>query len=235
MTSPSLEAAIEPYTLGRQLGSGFFGKVHLLQLNGEDSDRVIKLSRNLEPRFRFRTEAHYGRMAYDLGIGPRVYKNGTFKSKHGHTKDYMIIERLTGGKFKHKPDYDRAMDLYQKLIKNGIYHNDLKSDNMMYHEDGRLMILDYGLATSKHNDTEHEYQNVCKYSKKLSRSMSHNCRKSRWEMMTKRSKWLNRHYEHREKQEQEAVATLLVMIVLFIVIIVFSWTLFGDGSSPWSF
>lgn len=235
MTSSSLEAAIEPYTLGRRLGKGCFGKVNVLKLDGESSDRVVKVSCNSDKRFRFTTEAHYGRLAYDLGIGPRVYKNGTYKDKHGQVNDYMIMERLTGGKFKSREDFDKAMNLYQKLTENDIYQNDLKVDNLMYHKDGHLMVIDYGLTTGKHSDSEHEYQNVCKYSRKLCRSIAYNCNTSRWKMMGKRNTWLNQHYDHNEKQETEAVTALLIMIILFIVIVVFSWTFHGDGSSPWSF
>lgn len=228
MPSLTLSEVIAPYTLGRRLGQGYFGKVNVLLFEGEESDKVVKATYTNDKRFRLAVESYYGRQAYELGIGPRVFENGTFRDRNGTIQDYMIIERLTGKMFVKDPDFDKAVDLYQKLMENKIYHNDLKVDNLRYHGDGRLMVIDYGLATGYQSDN---YENVCKCSRKLARSLAYNTKHSRGEMMSKRSKWLNKYYEHDRNQEYEAIKILTVFVVLFLTIVICGCICHKDGES----
>jgi serine/threonine protein kinase len=79
-------------------------------------------------------------IASEAGIGPRIF--GFEECPDGRT--YYIQQKLFNA---FKPGYaSQIPELITRMFEAGLVHNDLKDDNMMADEKGRLYLIDFDLA-----------------------------------------------------------------------------------------
>lgn len=146
------------YELGKILGEGNFGKV--------------KFAKNVESGQGFAVKILEKKRILDLKIGDQIKREiGTLKLlKHPNvvrlhevlaskTKIYMVLEYVTGGEL-----FDRISNrgrlsegegrkLFQQLIDGvsychhkGVFHRDLKLENVLVDAKGNIKISDFGLS-----------------------------------------------------------------------------------------
>jgi serine/threonine protein kinase len=149
---------IGPYTIVRQLGQGGMGRVYLasdarLGRNVALKALAPQLTRDPSHRERLRREARAAAALTHPGIctvyaleelGDELYIATEFVD--GHT----LREEIASGR---QPTGDQIIDTARALTSalasahaKGITHRDLKPENVMRTADGRLKILDFGLA-----------------------------------------------------------------------------------------
>jgi len=127
--------------LGSQIGAGVQGIVYE---DISDKERVIKC---------FPSNTLINEKIMNLvsikNIGPKYY--GVFKTDdkicYIQEKLYPIdMDNLETGK------YDKQLSkLITELILDGVFHNDIKYDNMLLTKDGKLRLIDFDLSTEISN------------------------------------------------------------------------------------
>jgi Tol biopolymer transport system component/predicted Ser/Thr protein kinase len=145
------------YRIVRPLGRGGMGEVHLARDTKLDREVALKvlpadLARDPERRARFEREAKAVAALNHPNI-VTVHSIEEVQGMHLITMEYVEGKTLTqlilkGGMA--LPGFlDVAIPLAEAMAAahgQGITHRDLKPDNLMLGEDGRLRILDFGLA-----------------------------------------------------------------------------------------
>ncbi|KAF7144620.1 hypothetical protein RHSIM_Rhsim04G0248500 [Rhododendron simsii] len=146
------------YEIGRTLGEGKFGKV--------------KYAKNIDSGQSFALKILEKTTIIHLNITDRIKREiGTLKLlKHPNvvrlhevlaskTKIYMVLEYVAGGELfdriasKGKLSEAQARKVFQQLIdgvsychNNGVYHRDLKLENVLVDAKGNIKISDFGLS-----------------------------------------------------------------------------------------
>ncbi|PSR97843.1 CBL-interacting serine/threonine-protein kinase [Actinidia chinensis var. chinensis] len=146
------------YEIGRTLGEGNFGKV--------------KFAKNLDSGQSFAVKILEKTRILDLNITDQIKREiGTLKLlKHPNvvrlhevlaskTKIYMVLECVTGGELfdriasKGRLSEAQGRKLFQQLIdgvsychNKGVYHRDLKLENVLVDAKGNIKITDFGLS-----------------------------------------------------------------------------------------
>jgi serine/threonine protein kinase len=150
-------AVLGTYTVVRELGRGGMGRVYLANDQRLGRTVAIKalaphLTRDSIHRDRFRREARAAAVLTHPGIctvyaleelGGELYIVTEFVD--GHT----LREEMTGQRPSLETIIDSGRELAAALASahaKGITHRDLKPENVMRERDGRLKILDFGLA-----------------------------------------------------------------------------------------
>jgi serine/threonine-protein kinase len=146
------------YELGRQLGAGGMARVYLAYdrvLDREVAVKVLSERYAADPAFveRFRREASAAAGLNHPNI-VAVYDRGEAESTY-----YIVMEFLAGPDLKrvireHGPlppaqAVDYALQILSALAaahKRGIIHRDIKPQNVMVGDDGRLRVADFGIA-----------------------------------------------------------------------------------------
>ncbi|KAM7252761.1 hypothetical protein ACFE04_008270 [Oxalis oulophora] len=156
---------IGKYQLGRTIGEGTFAKVKL----GVDSsngrqvaikiiDKHMVVESNL--RFQVQREIRTMKLLYHPNI-VRIHEVIGTKSKI-----YIVMDYVSGGQLSDKLSYVKKMSesearrFFQQLIdavdychNRGVYHRDLKPDNLLMDSKGNIKVSDFGLsALRKHGD-----------------------------------------------------------------------------------
>lgn len=150
---PELRARFEP---GRELGRGAFGVV--LEARDRELGRrvAVKLLRGALPadaRSRFAAEATLLAELRHPGV-VEVYDHG--ESDAG---PYLVMELLEGRTFEEAPPPDPVEAVLQvagaleELHRAGVVHRDLKPSNLMTTSDGRVVLMDFGLARQLSRET----------------------------------------------------------------------------------
>lgn len=146
----------EKYRLGELLGEGGFGEVYQamhVQLRRRQAIKVLQQRHFKKPEFRKRFE----REAQTLAALDHVHI--VHVDDFGIEEDgaYIVMPFIGGGTLHHrlvKPLDLRDVERYLEHIcaaldyahKNGVVHLDLKPLNLLVHEDGRILLSDFGLA-----------------------------------------------------------------------------------------
>ena len=155
------ETRIGPYEIVSSLGAGGMGEVYRARDPRLGRDVAIKVlpasySNDADRLRRFEQEAraaaslnHPNILAiYDIGASegsPYIVS----ELLEGRT----LRDRLRGGPLSQRKAVEHAMDVARGLAAahdKGIVHRDLKPENIFITEDGRVKILDFGLAKLKH-------------------------------------------------------------------------------------
>ncbi|HTO75322.1 MAG TPA: serine/threonine-protein kinase, partial [Thermoanaerobaculia bacterium] len=158
----SAGAKLGPYEIAAPLGAGGMGEVYRAKDPRLGRDVAIKvlpasLSQDADRLKRFEQEARAAGVLNHPNI-TAVYDLGTNASDGA---PYIVTEllegetlrsRLSGGALPVRKATDYAIQIAKGLAaahEKGIVHRDLKPENLFVTKDGRLKILDFGLAKLK--------------------------------------------------------------------------------------
>jgi len=146
------------YYYKRLIGSGFKGTVDQV-CKGIDCEYALKYMGTNKNKT---SEGEITEIAGNLGIGPRVYDSGFCKEKiSGKPVNWILMHRIKGKTlsqvYPYKPEnITSALDKYYELVQHDIYQKDLKGDNIIIGDDGKIYIIDYDLAMIVKNPPERE-------------------------------------------------------------------------------
>jgi serine/threonine-protein kinase len=160
------QTMIGKYELGQLLGRGGMGEIYRARRLSDAADVAIKV---LHPHLladqqaveRFRREAEAAsRVAIDRV--PRVLDGGATDSG----EPFLVMEYLSGENLAERLHLRGRLDLGEvtHLVEQiaavldvvhaaGIVHRDLKPQNVFLADDGRVMLLDFGISKMKTADT----------------------------------------------------------------------------------
>ncbi len=155
---------IGPYKVISQLGRGGMGEVYRAQDTRLGREVAVKLlpaafSADQDRLRRFEQEARAAGMLNHPNV-LTIYDIGTASTANG-VAPYIISELLTGETLRERMRkealplrrvIDYAMQIARGLAaahEKGIVHRDLKPENLFVTKDGRVKILDFGLAKLK--------------------------------------------------------------------------------------
>lgn len=89
------------------------------------------------------------------------------------TKNKIIIKNVGKPLTKYKKDFEyflpKIKKVYDNLVKNKIYHNDLRLKNILYNEENKkIYLIDFENSSDKFTDTD--YENIVKKINNLKKS-----------------------------------------------------------------
>ncbi len=151
-------ATIAGYTLGEELGAGGFGTVYRVQKDGLP-DRAVKILNSelacvelAGKRFE-REFATLRAVAHSNCV--KVFESG----RDADGNPYFVMELLEGRDLLHhlrefgRLAHDEVLDILKPVCmalevahRKGIIHRDIKSSNVFLCKDGRVVLLDFGIA-----------------------------------------------------------------------------------------
>jgi eukaryotic-like serine/threonine-protein kinase len=151
--------AVGAYTLGRRLGVGGMGEVWLARDDRLDRQVAIK---SLLPHHWSAAERLYQLHQEARAVGALNHPNVLTIHDVGdhHGAPYLVTEYLDGESLRvclsgAPLSVDRVLDIGTQIARGleaaharGIVHRDLKPENVFLLKDGRVKILDFGLAIS---------------------------------------------------------------------------------------
>ncbi|XP_059632038.1 CBL-interacting serine/threonine-protein kinase 1-like [Cornus florida] len=149
---------IGKYEIGRTLGEGNFGKVKFAKKIDSGQPFAVKIlekNRIIDLKITDQIKREIGTLK--LIKHPNVVRlQEVLASK---TKIYMVLEYVNGGELfdrivsKGKLSEDQGRKLFQQLIdgvsychNKGVYHRDLKLENVLLDAKGNIKISDFGLS-----------------------------------------------------------------------------------------
>src|SRR2546430_12706052 len=145
------------YEIRSQIGEGGMGEVYRARDEKLNRDVAIKVlpatfSQDAERLRRFEQEAQATSALNHPNI-LAVYDIGTHEGAPYVVQELLegetLREALSGGKLSPRKAIDYALQIAHGLAaahEKGIVHRDLKPENLFVTRDGRLKILDFGLA-----------------------------------------------------------------------------------------
>jgi eukaryotic-like serine/threonine-protein kinase len=151
------------YEIRRTLGDGGMGAVY--QADDRELGRTValkvirpELARNPEILQRFKQEILLASKVTDRNI-IRIYDLGDANGVKFITMEYVEGEDLRGVVRRGKLSPAKAVEVMEQVVSGlqaahriGIIHRDLKPANIMLSSDGRVLVMDFGLARSLHGD-----------------------------------------------------------------------------------
>ncbi len=172
MTEPSqlpTGTLIDQFRVSRMIGQGGMGEVYLARdtLLGRKVALKILLPRMFESesgveRFLFEARAT-ARFAHPHIV--TIYAAGQFGDRPYLALEYLEGETLRDRMSREPAGFDQTMrvgvaiaDALREAHRHGILHRDLKPANVMIPADGRVRVLDFGLAKTISGDAQQEIQ-----------------------------------------------------------------------------
>ncbi|MFG0328641.1 MAG: serine/threonine protein kinase [Phycisphaerales bacterium] len=160
---------VGPFTIRRLIERGGMGDVYEATQNSPRRSVALKtLRRSLwstraAQRFRFEVEA-LGRLRH--GNVAAIYHAGVHRdAMNGGRIPYFAMEYIEGAlpileyTTTHRVDRDRRIELFLQACdgvqcghQQGLIHRDLKPSNLLVGADGRLRVIDFGIASSTDAD-----------------------------------------------------------------------------------
>jgi len=164
-------ARLGPYEILGQIGAGGMGEVYRakdLRLGRDVAIKVLPASFSADPDRlrRFEQEARAAGVLNHPNI-TAVYDIGTHEDAPYVVQELLEGETLrtalSGGKMAQQKAIDYALQIAHGLAaahEKGIVHRDLKPENLFVTRDGRLKILDFGLAKLTHQEEGSQVTNL---------------------------------------------------------------------------
>src|SRR6516225_11726227 len=167
----SVGAKLGPYEVRSSLGAGGMGEVYLARDTRLDRSVAVKVlpsafSLDSDRLHRFEHEARcLGALNHPNLLA--IYDIGSQDGVHYLVSELLegesLRERLSGGPFPLRKVVDTAVQLAKGLAaahEKGIVHRDLKPDNVFITKDGRVKILDFGLAKLTQTDSRQSQSEI---------------------------------------------------------------------------
>ena len=148
---------ISHYEILELLGEGGMGAVYKAKDAGQDKIVALKILTHQplqieETKRRFQREATAG-MKLDHPNIVKIYEFGEDSGKHFIAMEYVegktLRELLTDGALESSKVIEigiAASEALKEAHKAGVVHRDIKSDNIMLTNDGKVKVMDFGLA-----------------------------------------------------------------------------------------
>jgi predicted Ser/Thr protein kinase len=141
------------YNIEKLIGEGNFGKVYST-CKLKNCDYVLKVDEFSIKMFKAKEnkDGIMGKVAGEFGVGPEVYDYGECKNKDGNYVSWTLMERIYGNMLSDTYPYNpnqvvKAIYKYYRLLRvTGIAQSDLKGQNIMVTKNGKVYIVDYGIA-----------------------------------------------------------------------------------------
>jgi predicted Ser/Thr protein kinase len=147
--------------LGKTLGEGALGYVN--EIVGHP-DKIIKTHKDVHMHIYYSPKPDLSRegviqaKAADAGFSPKVYS---------YDKDHLVTDKVIGQTLSSITKTEsrgalegRALEMILDFHeKTGIAHNDLHGSNIMVGDDGKLSIIDFGLAVDG-GDTKADFKSA---------------------------------------------------------------------------
>lgn len=139
------------------LGQGVFGKVVLDEKNNV-AIKIAKANRQID-----KEEIEIAKTAGNLGIGPKILvdteRNGSSIIAMEFLKGSSLMDRDRGNNVSEQQT-KQIIDTVRVMHSNGISHNDLHRGNVFLQDDGKLKIVDYGMAVKSYRSALREVLNL---------------------------------------------------------------------------
>ena len=151
---------ISRYHIIEKLGEGGMGEVYLAQDNELNRKIAIKFlpsqfNKDLEIKNRFKHEAKAAALLSHPNI-ITVYDVGEYEGKAFIAMEYMDGQSLKDLLSKEELSINRIIDISSQICEGlreahqaGIFHRDIKPDNILIDSKGRIKIADFGLAKAR--------------------------------------------------------------------------------------
>lgn len=165
----------------KRIGKGFYGEGVYKACNKESCDYAMKVYGfkfwidiygfqhlyTLEQQIQeIKKECDLSKKAGEIDVGPKIYEcDKCYDTNKKMWYGYFVTKRLTktlDKTYPFNPDHiTEVLEKYWKLLDNNIVQNDIKSPNVMFDDEGKIYIIDYGLARNKYISKNKRDNHMC--------------------------------------------------------------------------
>ncbi|MCK4890446.1 MAG: serine/threonine protein kinase [Candidatus Aminicenantes bacterium] len=160
-----MQENIKGYSIKKQLGFGGMSKVYLAydpKLKRNIAIKILSPSYSADKRItkRFVKEARTAAQLQHSNI-ISIYDVGKHKDQYYIAMEYLkesLKDKINKGNLKNDPE--AALKIVKKIAeallyahKKGFIHRDIKPDNVMFRDDGTLILLDFGIVKALRSES----------------------------------------------------------------------------------
>ncbi len=165
MATSFMQENIKGYSIKKQLGFGGMSRVYLAydpKLKRNIAIKVLSPSYSADKRVtkRFVKEARTAAQLHHSNI-IAIYDVVKFRDQYYISMEYLnegLKEKINKGNLKNDPE--AALKIVKKIAeallyahKKGFIHRDIKPDNVMFRDDGTLILLDFGIVKALRSES----------------------------------------------------------------------------------
>ena len=165
MVMSFMQENIKGYSIKKQLGFGGMSKVYLAydpKLKRNIAIKILSPSYSADKRItkRFVKEARTAAQLQHSNI-ISIYDVGKHKDQYYIAMEYLkesLKDKINKGNLKNDPE--AALKIVKKIAeallyahKKGFIHRDIKPDNVMFRDDGTLILLDFGIVKALRSES----------------------------------------------------------------------------------